>query len=59
MTKDLIWKGALALAGCMAAAYVGDEVLGGSALGWAAGGAILAACCYPLFRTLLDRRRLK
>jgi len=57
MTKDLIWKGMLALIGCLVAAYVGDELLGGGALGWIAGGAILAPTCFPLFRTLMDRRK--
>jgi hypothetical protein len=57
----LIWKGMLALIGCIASAYVGQELLGGGALGWAAGGAILAVTCGPLFTTLLEwrkRRRL-
>jgi hypothetical protein len=58
MTKDLIWKVALAFVGCMAAAYVGDELLGGAALGWIAGGAILGVTCLPLFKTLMDRRKL-
>ena len=58
--KSWIWKGLLALAGCMAAAYVGDELLGGGALGWTVGGAVLAVCCYPLFKSLMERnRRLK
>ena len=58
VTRDLIWKAALALLGCLAAAYVGDELLGGAALGWIAGGAILGVTCMPLFKTLLDRRKL-
>jgi hypothetical protein len=57
MTKDLIWKGLLAVAGCFAAGYVGDELLHGGALAWVAGGAILALTCGPLFKTLIDRRR--
>ncbi|MGQ4274521.1 hypothetical protein [Terrihabitans sp. B22-R8] len=52
-TSGFIWKGALALIGCMLAAYVGDEVLGGGALGWTIGGAILGGTCAPLFKTLL------
>ncbi|TWF52067.1 hypothetical protein [Neorhizobium alkalisoli] len=59
MTKDLIWKGALAVVGCFAAAYVGQELLGGEAAGWVAGGAILGATCYPLFKTLMERRGLR
>lgn len=56
MTKSRwIWKGALALVGCLAAAYVGDELLGGAALGWMAGGAILAVTCAPLFKDLMAR----
>lgn len=57
MTKDLWWKGALALVGCFAAAYVGQELIGGGALGWIAGGAILGGTCFPLFKTLMDRNR--
>jgi hypothetical protein len=57
MNKDgLIFKGILALAGAILAAYVGDELLGGGALGWVAGGAILAGLAGPLFKTLLERR---
>jgi hypothetical protein len=41
LTKDLIWKAALALIGCIVGAYVGQELLGGSALGWIVTGAIL------------------
>lgn len=56
MSKDLIWKVGLALVGCFAAAYVAQELLGGGAIGWMAGGAILAGTCYPLFQTLMQRR---
>lgn len=56
MSKGLIWSGLLAVAGCFGAAYVGAEVLGGEALGWVAGGAILAATCYPLFKRLFEIR---
>lgn len=59
MTKDLIWKVAVALVGCIAGAYVGQELLGGAALGWTVTGAIVAATCWPLFRTLMDRRNLR
>ena len=55
LTRDMIWKLALALVGCFAAAYVGDELLHGGALGWALGCAILAATCFPMFRTLMER----
>lgn len=54
--SGLIWKGLLALIGCFAAAYVGQELLGGEALGWAAGGAILAVTAGPLFKTLIEWR---
>jgi hypothetical protein len=57
MSKDLIWRGLLALVGCFAAAFVGIELLGGGALGWVAGGIILAATCFPLFTRLLEMRR--
>lgn len=59
MTIELIWKGVLALVGCFAAAYVGQELLGGGALGWTAGGAIVAGTCFPLFTSLIERRRKK
>ena len=57
--KSWIWKIALALVGCIAGAYIGQELLGGAALGWMVTGAIVAACCYPLFRSLLAYRREK
>jgi hypothetical protein len=57
MTRDLIWKIGLALVGCFAAAYVLEEIFHGGALGWVAGGAILAVTCGPLFKTLIDRRK--
>ena len=53
--SDWIWRGMLAAVGCVAAAYVGDEVLGAGALGWIAGGAILGGTCAPLFKALLAR----
>ncbi|MGH6616793.1 hypothetical protein [Sphingomonas sp.] len=58
MTRDLIWKGGLAVLGCLAAAYVGDEVLHGGVLAWVLGGLILGATCGPLFKTLIDRRKI-
>ena len=54
-TSGWIWRGILALIGCMAAAYVGDELLGGEAVGWIVGGAILGGFCAPLFKALLAR----
>lgn len=57
-----ILRGVLALVGCIAAAYVAQELVGGGALGWMAGGAILAVCCAPLFKALIARnaaRRLR
>ncbi|HEY4191220.1 MAG TPA: hypothetical protein VGM46_01115 [Mesorhizobium sp.] len=60
-SPGLILKVILAFIGCVAGSYVGDELLGGGALGWMAGGAIIAGCVYPLFKTLLawreERRR--
>ena len=50
-----IWKGVLSIAGCVAAAYVGQELMGGGALGWAMGGAILTVSSAPLFTALLAR----
>lgn len=55
--KAYFWKGVLALAGCLLAAYVGDELLGGEALGWIVGGMILAGSCAPLFKALTERNR--
>ncbi|MCO6393356.1 hypothetical protein GTW25_20255 [Aliihoeflea aestuarii] len=59
MTRNLIWRIALALAGCFAAAYVGQELLGGELLGWVVGGAILGGTCAPLFKYLLALRAQK
>ncbi|MGF9692085.1 hypothetical protein AAIH46_04650 [Rhizobium sp. 0TCS1.26] len=52
MTKDIIWRVALALAGCIAF----EELIGGGALGWSVGGVILAVTCYPLLKRLLEYR---
>lgn len=54
-----IWRGLLALAGCIATAYVFEEVIGGGALGWTVGGAMLGATCGPLFKSLLAWRKEK
>ena len=59
MTKDLIWKAMLALAGCIATAYVFEELIGGGALGWSVGGVMLAMNCYPLLKRLLEYRGLR
>lgn len=55
-SSSLIVKVLLALIGCIAGAYVGDDLLGGGALGWAIGGVIVAGCVAPLFQTLLSWR---
>jgi hypothetical protein len=57
MTIDMIYKGALAAIGCFAAAYVGQEVMGGELAGWVVGGVILAGTCGPLLAALLEMRR--
>lgn len=60
MTKGgWIAKGLLALIGVFAAAFVGDELIGGGALGWMAGGAILAVTAGPLLMALMAWRREK
>lgn len=53
---SLAWKIALALIGCVLGAYVGQGLIGGGALGWAATGAIVAGFCYPLYKTLMAHR---
>jgi len=58
MTKSsLAIKIVLALIGCFLGAFVGQELLGGGALGWAATGAIVAGFCAPLFKTLIAWRQ--
>lgn len=59
MTKDMIWKLVLAFIGAIVTAYVFEAVIGGGALGWTVGGAIMGATCYPLFKTLMERRGLR
>jgi len=52
----ILWQAPLALAGCFGGAYLGQELLGGGAIGWAVAGAIVALCCAPLFKSLMARR---
>lgn len=59
MSMELAWKGALALVGCIAAAYIGQAVVGGGASGWIATGVILVATCGPLLKALYDRRKAR
>lgn len=51
-----LWQILLALAGCFGGAYLGQELLGGGAIGWAITGAIVALCCAPLFKSLMAER---
>jgi hypothetical protein len=57
-TGGWIWKIVLALIGIGVAAFVAADLIGG-ALGWTAGGAIIGASIWPLFKSLLEFRRLK
>jgi hypothetical protein len=50
-------KCVLAMIGCFLGTYVGQEVIGGGALGWTAGGAIIGGFCQPLFKSLLARNK--
>ncbi len=60
MTKsDFITKGMIALLGCIAAAYIGEEILGASVLGYVVGGAILGATAGPFLFDLMRWRREK
>jgi uncharacterized membrane protein YeaQ/YmgE (transglycosylase-associated protein family) len=57
MTNNgLLLKVLAAVIGCFAGAYIGQELLGGAALGWTVTGAIVAVFCYPLFKALMERR---
>ncbi|SEQ57056.1 hypothetical protein SAMN05428969_3535 [Devosia sp. YR412] len=56
---DWIWKSALALVGCIAGTYLGQELVGGGALGWMVTGGIVAGCCYPLFQALQRYRGMR
>lgn len=55
MTVDIIWKAAMAIIGCFAAAYIGLQLIGGGLTGWIAGIVILIATCGPLVKVLYDR----
>jgi hypothetical protein len=54
----MIWKVALALVGSIVTAYVFEEVIGGGALGWTVGGAIMGVTCYPLGTSRHNARTL-
>jgi Zn-dependent protease with chaperone function len=55
--SSLVIKIVLAVVGCFLGVYVGQELVGGGALGWTATGAIVASFCHPLFQTLLALRQ--
>jgi len=58
MTKQaFITKGIIALIGCFAAAYVGQELLGGELLGFVVGGAILGVTAGPFLMALVRWRK--
>ncbi len=58
MTKQaFIIKGIIALIGCFAAAYVGQELLGGGLPGFVAGGAILGVTAGPFLLSLIRWRK--
>jgi len=60
MTRSsFIAKAIIALIGCFAAAYVGQEVLGGEALGFIAGGIILGATAGPFLMAVVRWRKEK
>ena len=60
MTKSsLLIKGIVALIGCVAAAYVGQGLLGGAALGWVVGGAVLGVTAGPFLQALVQWRKEK
>jgi len=59
MTKGgWLWKILLAVVGAGLGAFVAEDLIGG-VLGWTVAGAIIGGCVWPLFKTLLDYRRLK
>lgn len=55
----MIWQILFALAGSFGGAYLGQEILGGGAIGWAVTGAVVAICCAPLFKTLMAARSVR
>ena len=55
--SSLAIKIVLAVIGCFLGAYIGQELLGGAALGWTVTGAIVAGFCAPLFKTLIAWRQ--
>ncbi len=60
MTKSsFVIKCIVALIGCVAAAYVGQELLGGAALGWVVGGAVLGVTAGPFLQALVQWRKEK
>ncbi|WP_117190628.1 hypothetical protein [Rhizobium terrae] len=60
MTKPaFIIKGIVALVGCFAAAYVGQELLGGELLGFVVGGAILGVTAGPFLHAIIRWRKEK
>ncbi|MDV3251169.1 hypothetical protein DevBK_07505 [Devosia sp. BK] len=54
-----IWKTVLAIVGSVIGVYIGQELMGGGAIGWMVSGAIIAASCYPLFKALFAYRTEK
>lgn len=58
-TKGWLWKGALAIAGSVLGAYIGQELIGGGAIGGTVTGAIVGVSIYPLFSTLFRYRKEK
>lgn len=53
-----LWKCVLALAGCIAGAWIGQGLIGG-AIGAAVTGVIAALSCYPLLRSLVKYRQAR
>lgn len=54
-----IWRVLLLLAGCIATAVIGAELLGGGVLGWIMGGIILAVTGAPLLRTITTFKKAR
>jgi hypothetical protein len=55
--NSFVWKIALALLGCVMGAFVGDKLMGGSAVGWVMAAVVVSAACYPMFKILIERNR--